>query len=619
MSDEFRQAISDAGLMPPDLIQPGMIHRFPGEGKSNGNKAGWCMLFDDANGGIYGDWSTGLEGDWHENREFTLEEKTVFAKEREQARKKLALERKETQSIAAQAAHELWDKANPETGLHKYLRDKNINPYGIKSDGFNLLVPMYDADRKLCSIQTINPNGDKLFHKGGRIKGCYYPIGKPNGVLCLAEGFATAATIHEATGHAVAVCFNANNLQPVAETLSQKLPNTKLIICADDDTETRGNPGITKANEAASVSGGIVVVPDFGSERPDGMTDFNDMAQLANKEAVSEVITSSINQKKTITNTIDWTERFTVSEEEAALYDNPEWLYKNLIISGHVIAIPAPPNGGKTTIMMHVAAELAKKELSIFYVNADVGRSDAKSMVKYSADNNFKLLLPDMKQGLSMEDVVNNLSDMNAQGTDFSSYIFIFDTLKKMTDVINKKHSKELYKLLRSLSAKGMTIILLAHTNKYKDDEGKPIYEGTGDLRSDVDELIYFVPEKHDDGGMTVSTEPDKTRGKFEPISFEIDEERNVKQCEEYIDVVSKLQSEKRLDDDSAIIEAIEEAIRKGQYRQTEIVKHCHGVAGRRVVRRVLKWYSQKPDQRWIEERGFENNVMTYRLDIPHE
>ena len=44
---------------------------------------------------------------------------------------------------------------------------------------------------------------------------------------------------------------------------------------------------------------------------------------------------------------------------------------------------------------------------------------------------------------------------------------------------------------------------------------GKPIYEGTGDLRSDVDELIYFIPEKHEDGSMTVSTDPDKTRGKF--------------------------------------------------------------------------------------------------------
>ena len=143
-----------------------------------------------------------------------------------------------------------------------------------------------------------------------------------------------------------------------------------------------------------------------------------------------------------------------------------------------------------------------------------------------------------------MEDVLRNLRSMAERKDDYSGIIFIFDTLKKMTDVINKKRSKELYLLLRSLSAKGMTIILLAHTNKYNDTEGKPIYEGTGDLRSDVDEMIYFIPEKHPDGSMTVSTDPDKKRGNFQPITFEIDPDRNVTQTD-YVDVASKIKAEK--------------------------------------------------------------------------
>ena len=67
-------------------------------------------------------------------------------------------------------------------------------------------------------------------------KGCYYPIGgAPDKILYVAEGFATAATVHEATGSAVAVAFNANNLKPVAIALRAKFPNLEIVICADDD------------------------------------------------------------------------------------------------------------------------------------------------------------------------------------------------------------------------------------------------------------------------------------------------------------------------------------------------------------------------------------------------
>ncbi len=76
---------------------------------------------------------------------------------------------------------------------------------------------MRDTDGKTWSMQTIAPDGAKRFTPGGRVRGCYYSIGKPAGVLVVAEGFATGASIHEATGCAVAVAFNAGNLKAVAE------------------------------------------------------------------------------------------------------------------------------------------------------------------------------------------------------------------------------------------------------------------------------------------------------------------------------------------------------------------------------------------------------------------
>ena len=312
---------------------------------------------------------------------------------------------------------------------------------------------------------------------------------------------------------------------------------------------------------------------------------------------------------------LNWTKEFTVTQEEASKYDKPDWLYKNLVIGGHIIAIPAPANGGKTTIFMYVAGEMSKQGIKVYYVNADIGQSDAKAMIEYANNHNFEILLPDMKEGQSMDNVVNNLKRMNNEGGDFSGMVFIFDTLKKMTDVINKSRAKDLYKMLRGLSAKGMTIILLAHTNKYKDSEGRPIYEGTGDLRTDVDELIYLVPKSNDDGGLTVSTEPDKVRGKFVPITFEIDKNRTVKQADNFVDVISITKRNQQLENDTPTIESITEAINQGHIKQSDIISFCKDKnISKRSVQPCLKRYADGNNQKWSVEKGFEHNTYFYKL-----
>ncbi len=338
------------------------------------------------------------------------------------------------------------------------------------------------------------------------------------------------------------------------------------------------------------------------------------------EEHLDESYDSAIKKKesenkpsKKITN-FDWTEEFTVSKKEAEKYDDPTWLSPNLIIGGHVIAIPAPPNGGKTTLFLHIAKQLAEQGLMVFYVNADIGQSDAKSMVRQAGEGGFKLLLPDMKEGLSMADVVNSLEAMNETGGDFSKHIFIFDTLKKMTDVISKNKSKNLYKLLRGLSSKGMTIVLLAHTNKYKDKDGHYIFEGTGDLRADVDELIYLIPKFHDDGSMTVSTKPDKVRGKFKPISFKITPELKVISLSDFVDLELINKNSKQREKDTVVIMLITEAIESGNTSTIRIKKHIQesgaGI-GWRTVNQVLERYT---DKLWKFERSLRNNAKKYIL-----
>lgn len=311
----------------------------------------------------------------------------------------------------------------------------------------------------------------------------------------------------------------------------------------------------------------------------------------------------------------NWTEEFTLTDQQAEKISNPEFLYPNLIIRSHVIAIVAEPNGGKTTIMFHIAGEIAKREYKVFYVNADISGVDAKPLVSIARAHGFSLMLPDMA-GKNIDEIIDRLVQMNESNANFSDVVFIFDTLKKMTDVINKTRSKELYKLLRGLSAKGMTIILLAHTNKYTDADGNPVYEGTGDLRSDVDELIYLLPKKGGDGSMTVSTKPDKVRGALEAITFWISPERKVILQQNYVNVAEAKKRQARREKDETVIEAITESIQSGKYRHIQIRDYCkesHGI-GWRSVEAVLKRYLYEPEILWTRERSFQNNAWSYYL-----
>ena len=124
------------------------------------------------------------------------------------------------QHDAATAAAQRWEAALPAPADHPYLARKGVHAHGtrVESDGF-LIVPMRDTNGKLWNIERINPANfkDKKGLLGGRRTGLYYSIGKPKGVLIVCEGFATGASIHEATGDAVAVAFNAGNLREVAQ------------------------------------------------------------------------------------------------------------------------------------------------------------------------------------------------------------------------------------------------------------------------------------------------------------------------------------------------------------------------------------------------------------------
>ena len=294
---QFREAMQAAGLEPPQVIEPGKLHRFPGIGKRNGNTAGWCNLFDDGLGGSFGDWSSGFSENWQAKRDrpFSTVEREAFKRHVAEAQAQAEAERKARQAEAAAKAAAIWNAAAPAPGDHPYLVRKDIKAHGARLHNGALLIPMREGG-ELHSLQFIGPDSDKRFLTGGRVAGCYFSIGSTQGAaaLCIVEGFATGATIHQATGHPVAVAFNAGNLKAVAQAMRARFSAMPLIVCADDDADTQGNPGLSKAREAAQSVGGLLAVPGFGPERPPGATDFNDMAAALGMDAVRNAINNAV-------------------------------------------------------------------------------------------------------------------------------------------------------------------------------------------------------------------------------------------------------------------------------------------------------------------------------------
>jgi putative DNA primase/helicase len=263
--DQFRLAIAAAGLTPPnEIVDDGAIHRFSNSGKPT-HKNGWYVLHTDGiAAGVFGDWREGITQKWCSKTDAAMtgaEKLAHYARVNAMKRQReeyLALR----QRLAAADALKRWKAATLCT-QHDYLTRKGIQPNGTKIEGDKLLIPMRDTVGTVHSLQTIAPDGTMSFMSGGRVKGCYYGIGKPNGALIVCEGFATGASIHECTDHAVAVAFTAGNLETVAVALRGKYPAMKIIIAADDDHQTPGNPGMTKATAAAQASGATLAVPVF--------------------------------------------------------------------------------------------------------------------------------------------------------------------------------------------------------------------------------------------------------------------------------------------------------------------------------------------------------------------
>lgn len=293
----FLDCLDAHGLAPAEPLTPqwdGEFHRFTVKGDKRRSDNGWYVLFSDGvPAGAAGSWKTQQSIDWclRSPNSLSPEELEALRRQRQAAAERRAMEAAAVHEAAVKRAAGLLKQSKAATNDHPYLLAKRVGAYGIRQLRDQLVIPMRDASRQVSSLQFISADGSKRFLTGGEVTGRYYAIGVPAGTICIVEGYATGASVFQATGLAVAVAFNANNMKLVAVSIRAQFPEARIVVCADNDQFTDGNPGITAGRAAAEAVGGFLTFPEFeASELDERPTDFNDLAKLRGLEAVKAAI-----------------------------------------------------------------------------------------------------------------------------------------------------------------------------------------------------------------------------------------------------------------------------------------------------------------------------------------
>ena len=299
------------GFEAPDIDGSGHLQRFSKKCKP-GSKDLWYVAFSDhIPAVVFGDWTTGET--WQISgadedlsracaaravpREYLDEMERRLAQVREERE---AESRKVDAEVVARCQQDMLRcPAVPED--HQYAVRKRLGAGsslgGAVLDGTSILVPLHTAEGAFGGYQRILQDGSKLFPTGLRKKGRFAWIdGSDHSTVLICEGWATGVSLQQATNCSVVVAMDAGNLLEVAPIVRAKVtPDTKIIICADNDQWTKNskgepvNPGREKAAEAARAIGATYVYPVFkdDSSHP---TDFNDLACLEGLPQVAKII-----------------------------------------------------------------------------------------------------------------------------------------------------------------------------------------------------------------------------------------------------------------------------------------------------------------------------------------
>jgi putative DNA primase/helicase len=361
----FAAAMRAEGYQPGPIADNRLV-RCPGPGDKPGRKNGWYRFHSDfPASGQFGSWKTGKTARWCCKARLTPAENAIVSQRAEENRLWQAEESARLRPQIEENIRQRWEQARAASPDHPYLRRKQVLPHSLRQEGGLLLIPFRNASGQLKTLQSIDSNLEnnrKLFHGGGEKKGNFFSLGPwpplPGQEVVIAEGFATAASIQQATGLSCVMAGDAGNLEPAARAIKQAWPEARIILAADNDCSSPGNPGKTRAEAAAKAVGGRVVVPEplAGGKS----ADWNDAALCLGLEEVKRQICGEKDEglQSGRPLNLEWP-RYSGSNYLLNLPDPLQYLIRKVMLRGSLGLLAGPPGSSKGQFCIQLAVQLA--------------------------------------------------------------------------------------------------------------------------------------------------------------------------------------------------------------------------------------------------------------------
>ena len=492
--DQLRTAMLLVGITPPESIDmDGRVHRFNGDGKKD--KSAWyCVFGDGIPAGRFGDWRQGLESSFRADvgRTLTAAEEMAHTRRMVEAKALRDAEITRKHEVAADTVEKIWVGCTGASPDHPYIARKGIKPHGARVTGDGrLVVPLYNSDGEMASLQYISDSGSKMYHPGGETAGNFWQVGALDepGTVYVAEGFATAASINEATGRPCIVTYSASNILKVVPILRERFGATQSIVVVADNDES--GTGQKYATQACLEHGARMVMPPvIGQDANDYALAGGDLAALLAPPAN------------------DWL----IHADEFCAQPAPiSWVVKHWVQDKALVMVHGPSGGGKTFVVLdwclRVAASVPEwaghkvKAGTVVYL-AGEGHHGLRGRVAawkhyYKAD---KLNMWLSKDGCDLNTPAGYLRVLeNIRALHTTPKVIVVDTLHRFLsgDENSAQDAKTMLDACNALMQQfGCTVVLVHHTGVSEEAQSRA--RGSSAWRGALDIEISIIPAKGD-------------------------------------------------------------------------------------------------------------------------